>query len=103
MNRVDFLLAAEINAWKRTRKAVRENKLVKAVNEGLVYGARVILRNGVRGKIVKINKTRFRVEADNGQIWNAHPGAMLLETCYDTLPKNANRFSVYFYSKRKAR
>lgn len=74
-----FSLRAKIAQVKRERHAARRTTLDKAVHSGFVPGKRVLLSNGLRGKIVKINKTRVRVLTDDGKQWNVPPRCMELE------------------------
>lgn len=70
-----------LSVARRARRVERERKLVAAVvTGGFVNGAKVILRNGVKGKIVKINRSRFKVLATDGRMWNAPPSCMILDS-----------------------
>lgn len=65
----------EARATLRAERTVERNKRLHeaVVNDGKVMGAWVKLSNGYVGKIVKINKTRFKVETQDGRIWAVPP------------------------------
>lgn len=73
-----YLLAMEMNrAFRRARTVARAAKLNDAVRDGFLVNTNVILSNGVRGRIVKINRTRVRVQATDGRMWSVPPGCMV--------------------------
>ena len=66
---------------RRKRTEDRQAKLNTAVDNGFKIGAKVLLRNGVRGIIVKINRTRVKVAAHStGKEWMVPPSCMILDT-----------------------
>lgn len=64
---------------KRTRTHERIQALTTALHQGFVVGVRVILSNGHRGRIVKINRTRVKVQTDDQRMWSVPPRCMELE------------------------
>lgn len=66
------------NSARRERTRSREIALNTAVNEGFKTGARVVLSNGVRGTIVKINRTRVVVNGEDQRKWSVPPRCMEL-------------------------
>lgn len=69
-------------AARRNRTQARVERLNQALHQGFLPGARVILKNGVRGKIVKINRTRVLVDGEDGRRWSVPPPCMeLLKVC----------------------
>lgn len=67
-----------IRQARRQRTHERESKLIAAVHQGFTIGARVLLTNGVRGTIVKINRTRVKVKAEDQRMWSVPPRCMEL-------------------------
>jgi hypothetical protein len=67
-----------ITAAKRERTAQRTARLDAAVQNGFVPGARVLISNGVRGVIVKINRTRVKVKGEDQKMWSVPPRCMTL-------------------------
>jgi len=67
-----------IRAAKRQRTRERESKLVEAVYAGFREGARVLISNGVRGTIVKVNRTRVKVKGEDNRMWSVPPRCMTL-------------------------
>lgn len=61
-----------------TRTAYRKGRLDAAVQNGFTVGARVMLSNGTSGVIVKVNRTRVKVEGDDKRMWSVPPGCMKL-------------------------
>jgi len=64
---------------RQRRTEERMDKLNAAVGAGFTIGVRVRLSNGLRGKIVKINRTRVQVRTDDQKTWNVPPRCMELE------------------------
>jgi len=73
-----FSARALFNRARRERTRSREITLNAAVNAGFKTGARVLISNGVRGVIVKINRTRVKVKGDDGRMWSVPPRCMEL-------------------------
>lgn len=64
---------------RRQRTQDRANRLRESiVQDGKTVGALVLLKNGVRGKIVQINRTRFRVEGNDGRTWMVPPSCCIV-------------------------
>ena len=72
-------MGAARRAQKRERTKQRMDKLRTALHQGFLVGVRVIIKNGVRGKITKINRTRVAVAGDDGRRWSVPPSCMILE------------------------
>jgi len=73
-----FSLRAQYSRARRERTRSREIKLNAAVTAGFREGAEVLIRNGVRGVIVKINRTRVKVKGDDKRMWSVPPSCMTL-------------------------
>lgn len=67
-----------IRQARRQRTFERENKLIAAVQDGFTIGARVLISNGVRGTIIKINRTRVKVKGEDQRLWSVPPRCMTL-------------------------
>lgn len=65
-------------AARQHRTQQRVERLNQALHNGFLPGALVLLNNGVRGRIVKINRTRVRVKAEDGRLWSVPPPCMTL-------------------------
>jgi len=63
---------------RHARTLDRQEKLGAAVQKGFTVGVRVKLSNGVQGKIVKINRTRVKVQGDDSKLWMVPPSCMIL-------------------------
>lgn len=68
----------QFTAVRRQRTVERENTLVAAVQAGFHVGAMVQMSNGVRGQIVKVNRTRVRVKGEDRRMWSVPPRCMTL-------------------------
>lgn len=73
-----------VRAARRNRTQERVQRLNQALHQGFLPGVRVILKNGVRGKIVKINRTRVLVDGEDGRKWSVPPPCMRLEPKEET-------------------
>jgi len=75
----DTALRVANRHFRAKRNSERRQKLHQAVMTGFTIGKRVILSNGHRGKIVKINTTRVKVQTDDNRMWSVPPRCMTLE------------------------
>jgi hypothetical protein len=65
-------------AARRNRTRERVERLNQALHQGFLPGVQVILKNGVRGKIVRVNRTRVIVDGNDGRKWSVPPPCMRL-------------------------
>lgn len=68
----------QLSAARRQRTMEREKRLNDAVDVGFRVGVMVQISNGVRGQIVKINRTRVTVKGEDHRMWSVPPRCMTL-------------------------
>lgn len=61
---------------RAARTAMRAGKLSEAIQNGFRVGVKVILSNGLKGTITKINRTRVKVLTETRGTWNVPPHCM---------------------------
>jgi len=66
------------SSQKRERTQLRAGKLSEAIQQGFRVGTKVVLSNGLKGTITKINRTRVKVLSETRGTWNVPPSCMKL-------------------------
>lgn len=61
---------------RAARTVLRAGKLSAAIQNGFRVGTKVILSNGLKGTITKINRTRVKVLTETRGTWNVPPQCM---------------------------